>query len=109
MKLLNPFLLVLVGVLITVTLFSFKNEEPKKEYCRVSYEPGSRVPIELAYENRIDQIQLSKEMKPRCEAMKQIEKMTSEGWKIISSSTCAIGGPSYVYEKDIIYLERTKQ
>ncbi|MBX9853109.1 MAG: hypothetical protein K2X86_15305 [Cytophagaceae bacterium] len=40
MKSLKPFLLVLAGVLITVAVFSFKSEEPKKEYLTLHYDAG---------------------------------------------------------------------
>ncbi|MBX9853709.1 MAG: hypothetical protein K2X86_18345 [Cytophagaceae bacterium] len=50
MKSLKPFLLVLAGVLITIAVFSFKSEEPVKEYAMMRVYEGYRNEILINYE-----------------------------------------------------------
>ncbi len=53
MKSLKPFVFVLAGMLITVALFSFKNEEPKKEYALMYWGGGYTVNFPDGTEKKI--------------------------------------------------------
>lgn len=105
MKSLKPLLLVLAGVLITVALFSFKNQESSGEYCKIVFRKEMRDGIDIVFKDRIERVPIEKGVNLEQTFMKKINEMKSEGWKITTSNSYAVSGTlNYAYEN--IYLEK---
>lgn len=99
MKSLKPLFLVLAGVLITVALFSFKNEEPKKEYSKLMYSTDLKnyIIIYDDFKEEIIPIKQTKGIDYHKEQISIINGMAKQGW---------------IYKENVsgsFYFERTKQ
>jgi hypothetical protein len=92
MKSLKPLFLVLAGMLITVALFSFKSDEPKKEYATMLF--GIRNTLSYGID-RTEELQFGKDR--QAAITEQFNKMAKEGWTI----KCTEGA--------MTIFERTKQ
>ncbi len=98
MKSLKPFVFVLAGILITIALFSFKNEAPKKEYLIVRYYTGWVIIKPDLTEVKIEKGDYDKTL------VKTINDLSNEGWLLVNVTSGASAGQS-----PYLYFERVKQ
>ncbi len=96
----SKFLSLLAIGFVTVIFFSFKSEEPVKEYCSLECELNSLIKPFIVFPDRIqylDKIPSSTNIAERKEIlMKYVNDLAKDGWKPV-----LINGNS-------IYLERNK-
>ena len=98
MKSLKPVVLVLAGMLITIALFSFKNDSPKKEYMTAYFNGGWFIIKPDLTEVKIDKAEsISKTQ------VKIINDLSKDGWELVGTTGATVMGNIN------LYFERVKQ
>lgn len=101
MKTLKPILLV-VAVVAVAFLFSFKSEEPVKEYATLQMTMGAKNQIEIFIKNQPSEIFLFKYNERSKTINNKMNELSQDGWKLISSS-------SPVSQEMLLFFEREKK
>jgi hypothetical protein len=94
MESLKPFILVLAGMLISIALFSFKNETPKKEYLTAHLWTSWTI-------TKPDLTEVKIKNDPDAE-IKILNDLSKEGWELK-----AVGAATQTGR--VLYFERIKQ
>lgn len=99
----------LLTVLIILGVTPEINAQEKYEYAIITYVTNPQA-LSVSYDNReYEKIEIAKDARNWTDyspALKQLAKMTSEGWEIINTST--IGGSAIALNGQLFYLRKKR-
>ncbi len=100
----------LLTAIIILGVNSEINAQEKYEYAIITYVTNPQQALSVSYDNReFEKIEIVKEARNWTDyspALKQLAKMTSEGWEIINTST--IGGSAIALNGQLFYLRKKR-